>query len=130
MMHMTPAELREKEHEIRRSDLTSLSSLAVRDGLSGIELIETIEADDPEMDPEHQAAREEARAKFRRAFERLSPREREVAVLLYVKNLTLREIGEVLEVSESRVSQIHSQLKRRIRERLTHDTALFGSLVS
>jgi RNA polymerase sigma factor FliA len=130
MMNMTPAELREKEYEIRRSDLTSLSSLAVTDGESRIELIETIQADDPAIDPEHQAAREEARAKFRRAFERLSPREREVAVLLYVKNLTLREIGEVLEVSESRVSQIHSQLKSRIRERLTHDTALFGSLVS
>ena len=103
----------------------------MRDGDSaGIELIETIEADDPEGDPEHQAAREEARAKFRRAFERLSPREREVAVLLYVKNLTLREIGEVLEVSESRVSQLHSQLKSRIRERLRNDEALFGSIAS
>jgi RNA polymerase sigma factor (sigma-70 family) len=81
-----------------------------------------------ELDPERQAAREEARAEFRRAFERLSAREREVAVLLYVKNLTLREIGKVLEVSESRVSQIHSQLKRRIRERLRHDSALFGEL--
>jgi RNA polymerase sigma factor for flagellar operon FliA len=77
---------------------------------------------------ERQAAREEARAEFRRAFERLSAREREVAVLLYVKNLTLREIGEVLDVSESRVSQIHSRPKRRIRERLTHDSALFGEL--
>jgi RNA polymerase sigma factor for flagellar operon FliA len=130
MMSMTPAELREKEYEIRRSDLTSLSSLAVSDGSSAIELIETIEADDPANDPELQAAREEARAKFRRAFARLSPREREVAVLLYVKNLTLREIGEVLEVSESRVSQIHSQLKSRIRERLRHDAALFGSVAS
>jgi RNA polymerase sigma factor for flagellar operon FliA len=130
MMNMTPAELREKEYEIRRSDLTSLSSLAVTDGEGGIELIETIQTDDPAVDPEHQAAREEARAKFRRAFERLSAREREVAVLLYVQNLTLREIGEVLEVSESRVSQIHSQLKRRIRDRLKGDTALFGSLVS
>ena len=131
MMNMTPAEVRDKEYEIRRSDLTSLSSMAVRDGdANGIELIETIEADDPEIDPEHQAAREEARAKFRRAFERLSPREREVAVLLYVKNLTLREIGEVLEVSESRVSQIHSQLKTRIRERLRNDAALFGSAAS
>ena len=55
-------------------------------------------------------------------------REHEVAVLLYAQNLTLREIGEVLEVSESRVSQIHSQLKRRIRERLKQDTALFGQL--
>ncbi len=131
MLSMTPAELREKEYEIRRSDLTSLAARAVRDGdASGIELIETSEADDPEGDPEHQAAREEARAKFRRAFERLSPREREVAVLLYVKNLTLREIGEVLEVSESRVSQLHSQLKSRIRERLRNDEALFGSLAS
>ena len=131
MLSMTPSQLREKEYEIRRSDLTSLSSLAVRDGdAAGIELIETIEADDPEGDPEHQAAREEARAKFRRAFERLSPREREVAVLLYVKNLTLREIGEVLEVSESRVSQLHSQLKSRIRERLRNDEALFGSIAS
>jgi RNA polymerase sigma factor FliA len=128
MMNMSLAELSEKEYEIRRSDLTSLSSLAVTAGDGNVELIETIQADDPENDPEHQAAREEARAKFRRAFERLSAREREVAVLLYVKNLTLREIGEVLEVSESRVSQIHSQLKRRIRERLTHDTALFGEL--
>jgi DNA-directed RNA polymerase specialized sigma subunit len=34
----------------------------------------------------------------------------------------------VLEVSESRVSQIHSRLKRRIRERLKQDTALFGEL--
>ena len=49
-------------------------------------------------------------------------------MLLYVKSLTLREIGEVLEVSKSRVSQIHSQLKRRIRELLTHDTTLFGEL--
>jgi DNA-directed RNA polymerase specialized sigma subunit len=36
----------------------------------------------------------------------------------------------VLEVSESRVSQIHSQLKTRIRERLRGDAALFGSVAS
>jgi RNA polymerase sigma factor for flagellar operon FliA len=128
MMNMTLAQLAEKEYEIRRSDLTSLSSLAVTDGESDIQLIDTLESDDLHADPEHQLLREEARAKFRRAFERLSPREREVAVLLYVQNLTLREIGEVLEVSESRVSQIHSQLKQRIRERLKQDTSLFGEV--
>ena len=128
MMNMTPAELREKEYEIRRSDLTSLSSLAVSDGSGAIELIETIEADDPEMDPEHQAAREEARAKFRRAFERLSPREREVAVLLYVKNLTLREISDILGVSESRVCQIHSQLKRTLKQQLSENSLLFSAV--
>jgi hypothetical protein len=61
----------------------------------------------------------EAKHKFRRAFETLPKREREVAVLLYVKNLTLREIGEILGVSESRVCQIHSQLKRTLKAQLS-----------
>ena len=37
-------------------------------------------------------------------------------------------MSEAARGSESRVSQIHSQLKRRIRERLKQDTALFGEL--
>ena len=47
----------------------------------------------------------------------------------HVKNLTLREIGEVLGVSESRVSQIHAQLKTRIRDRLTRHEPLFSAVV-
>ena len=82
MMKMSPAELRAKEYESRRSDLTSLSSLAMTGTEGSVELIETIQSHDPENDPELQATREETRSKFRRAFERLSPREREVAVLL------------------------------------------------
>ena len=128
MMNMTAAELSAKEYEIRRSDLTSLSSLAVSGSEGEVELVETLESDDASTDPEREAIRDEAKARFRRAFERLPPREREVAVLLYVQNLSLREIGQVLEVSESRVSQIHSQLKRRVRERLVHDVALFSEV--
>jgi RNA polymerase sigma factor for flagellar operon FliA len=48
-----------------------------------------------------------------------------VAVLLYVKHLTLAEIGEVLGVSESRVCQIHGGLKRSLRQALDPDVALF-----
>jgi RNA polymerase sigma factor for flagellar operon FliA len=49
-------------------------------------------------------------------------------VLLYVKNLTLREIGEILGVSESRVCQIHSQLKRTLKQQLTDEAALFSTM--
>jgi RNA polymerase sigma factor FliA len=42
-----------------------------------------------------------------------------------VENLTLREAGEVLGVSESRVSQIHSGLKKRLQSRLQADELLF-----
>jgi RNA polymerase sigma factor FliA len=128
MLSMDKTELREKVQEISNSDLTSLSSLVVTDGETAIELIDTLEAHDSSTDPEHVAGWEEAKDKFRRAFAQLPPREREVAVLLYVKHLTLREIGEVLQVSESRVSQIHSQLKRRMRERLESDSLLFSEV--
>ena len=100
----------------------------VTEGETAIELIDTLEADDSSTDPEHMAGWEEAKRQVPPRVRQLSPREREVAVLLYVKNLTLREIGEVLQVSESRVSQIHSQLKRRIRERLTQDSPLFSEV--
>src|SRR6478672_9405487 len=55
-------------------------------------------------------------------------RKREVAVLLYVKNLTLREIGEVMGVSESRICQIHSQLKRTLKQQLSDDAVLFSAV--
>jgi len=47
-------------------------------------------------------------------------------VMLYVKNLTLAEIGDVLGVSESRVCQIHRQLKKHLRELLDADAELMG----
>jgi RNA polymerase sigma factor for flagellar operon FliA len=74
------------------------------------------------------ATRADAKARFRRAFDLLPERDRQVAVLLYVKHLTLSEIGEVLGVSESRVSQLHGQLKSRIRTALRSDEQLFSEV--
>ena len=50
-------------------------------------------------------------------------------MLLYVKNLTLREIGDVLGVSESRVCRLHARLKQRLRDSLHADAALFREAV-
>jgi RNA polymerase sigma factor for flagellar operon FliA len=80
---------------------------------------------DRSCDPEHAAMRERAIARFRAAFDELPARERKVALLLHVNNLTLRETGEILGVSESRVCQIHGKLKRGLRERLEEDETLF-----
>ena len=78
--------------------------------------------------PSTPRTKDEAKTKFRSAFEKLPQREREVAVLLYVKNLTLREIGDILGVSESRVCQIHSQLKRTLKQQLSEDALLFSAV--
>jgi RNA polymerase sigma factor FliA len=119
-------ELRQREDDISVSDVTSLNTLVISDDETTVERIDTLAASDERLDPEHASATEEAKAKFRRAFDTLPQREREVAVLLYVKNLTLREIGDILGVSESRVCQIHSQLKRTLKQTLSEDALLFS----
>ncbi|MCJ8339774.1 MAG: RNA polymerase sigma factor FliA [Pseudomonadales bacterium] len=52
------------------------------------------------------------------AIQTLPERERLVLALYYDEELNLKEIGQILEVSESRVSQIHSQAAHRLRARL------------
>jgi RNA polymerase sigma factor for flagellar operon FliA len=121
-------ELRRREDDISVSDVTSLNTLVISDDETTVERIDTLTGGDRRLDPEHASATAEAKGKFRRAFEMLPQREREVAVLLYVKNLTLREIGDILGVSESRVCQIHSQLKRTLRQHLSDDALLFSSV--
>ena len=121
-------ELRKREDDIAVSDVTSLNTLVISDDETTVERIDTLAAIDDRLDPEQATATEEAKAKVRSAFDRLPQREREVAVLLYVKNLTLREIGEILGVSESRICQIHSQLKRTLKTQLADDTLLFSAV--
>jgi RNA polymerase sigma factor FliA len=116
-----PTELRRRRGEITRSDLTSLNTLVMSDDETTIERLDTIASTDERLDPAHSAATAVAKDKFRAAFSVLPQREREIAVMLYVKNLTLAEIGEVLGVSESRVCQIHGEMKKKLRKALDAD---------
>jgi RNA polymerase sigma factor for flagellar operon FliA len=127
-MGTTADELRTRQGEISSSDVTSLNTLVLSDEETNVERIDTIMSQDREADPEAAAMSEAAKARFRRAFSSLPDREREVAVLLYVKNLTLREIGDILAVSESRVCQIHSELKRKLRDALKGEASLFSEV--
>jgi RNA polymerase sigma factor for flagellar operon FliA len=121
----TVLELREREQRIATSDLTSLNAIVPGEEDSGVERVDTLTSEDLRADPEHATSLGDAKDRFRRAFSRLPQRQREIAVLLYVKELTLREIGDVLGVSESRVCQIHTELKRSLRTSLSEDEALF-----
>jgi RNA polymerase sigma factor for flagellar operon FliA len=61
---------------------------------------------------------EEARGILLEAINVLPEQERLVVALYYYEELTLKEIGEVLGISESRVSQVHTKAIRRLRRRL------------
>jgi RNA polymerase sigma factor for flagellar operon FliA len=121
-------ELTSRLDQVALAEVSSLNSTVRSDEDSSIERIETLESPDRDTNPAVQAERREAKAHFRRAFARLSKQEREVAVLLYVENMKLREIGERLGVSESRVSQIHTRLRARLYEQLSSELALFAEI--
>ncbi|MBS3974329.1 MAG: RNA polymerase sigma factor WhiG [Actinobacteria bacterium] len=58
------------------------------------------------------------------AIERLPERERVVIALYYYEGLTLKEIGQVLGVTESRISQLHTRAVLRLRSKLHHASGL------
>lgn len=125
---MAPAELARRLDEIALADVASLNKTVRSEDSTTIERIDTLESPDEDSDPGLSAERREAKERFRQAFAKLPARERQVAVALYVEGRTLREIGARLGVSESRVSQIHSELRRRLREQLAADASLFTAV--
>jgi RNA polymerase sigma factor for flagellar operon FliA len=55
----------------------------------------------------------------------LSEKERRILYMYYIDNLNLREIGEQLSLTESRVCQIHGNVIKRLRDRLADDRDQF-----
>jgi RNA polymerase sigma factor for flagellar operon FliA len=76
--------------------------------------------DAPGDGPETMLEEDQFREALAEAIGSLPERERLVLSLYYDRELNLREIGAILEVSESRVCQIHGQAVLRVRARLDH----------
>jgi len=75
----------------------------------------SIEEDDSN-DPEVIAYKEIFKDKLKDCIEKLSQREQLILSLYYDNNLTFREIGEILDLSESRISQVHSQILIKLKK--------------
>lgn len=79
----------------------------------------TDEAQGLTSEPHVNAMRSDMKHRLSQVIDSLPQKERLVLSLYYEQDLNLKEIGDVLGVSESRVSQIHSQATHRIKSRLT-----------
>jgi RNA polymerase sigma factor for flagellar operon FliA len=123
---VTVEEYERRREELARSQVGSLNAVVSGDDEFSTERIDTLLAEDRDSDPEGAALSGAAKARFREAFDQLPARERKVAVLLYVYNLTLREIGEILGVTESRICQLHRQILTTLRGQLAADEQLFS----
>ncbi|VAX24508.1 RNA polymerase sigma factor for flagellar operon [hydrothermal vent metagenome] len=71
-----------------------------------------------ETDPETLARLSEIRSIIARAIDELPEKDRLLISLYYYEELTMKEIGEVLDITESRVSQIHTKCVFRLRSKL------------
>ena len=112
-------ELRDALLEIANSSVLALDDLwTVADPSGGqISLLDTIR-DPSAVDPHAEIDSTELKDRLADAIEALPDRERLVVALYYYENLTLREIGEVLGVTESRVSQLHTKAVIGLRSHL------------
>lgn len=72
------------------------------------------------MNPDSTVERDEIKRVIVQAIQELPDKEKKVLVLYYYEDLTLKEIGQVLEVTESRVSQLHTKAILRLRGKLTN----------
>jgi len=117
-------ELEDSLTEISRSSIAALDELWTVSSSGGdqIALIDTIE-DTEAPDPQSSLSATEMREAIGEAIARLPEREKLVVTLYYYEELTLREIGEVLGVTESRVSQLHTKAILRLKARLAGSAA-------
>ncbi len=118
-LRMSEGELHESLLEISNSSILALEELWVTPDASGdrVSLLDTLE-DESAPDPQAALDTTELKDRLQEAIQDLPERETLVIALYYFENLTLREIGEVLGVTESRVSQLHSKAVLRLRSRL------------
>jgi RNA polymerase sigma factor (sigma-70 family) len=84
-------------------------------GLAGSVTLEEINFASEEPTPEEVADEQSIRAVLQQGIASLSEREKTIVALYYDRELTLREIGAVLEVSESRVSQMLTAIAKQLR---------------
>jgi RNA polymerase sigma factor for flagellar operon FliA len=118
-LEMSLEEFQDSLTRISNSSVVALDELWTLSDASGdqVSLLDTIQDPDA-IDPSAAMDATEMKDRLADAIARLPEREKLVVALYYYENLTLREIGEVLGVTESRVSQLHTKAVLRLKSAL------------
>ncbi len=116
---LTKQEFQDALTRISSSSIVALEELWTisSSGTESVALIDTIE-DRQSKDPASMVDINEVKERLAQAISNLPEREKIVIALYYYEGLTLREIGDVLGVTESRISQLHTKAILRLKGRL------------
>lgn len=102
---VSDGELLEWQSQLKVTNLVSLNEFIEQ----GTEPVMDARHNSHFIQPEEQVQETELKEKLKEAMELLTEKEKKVILLYYYEDLTLKEISNVLEVSESRVSQLHTK---------------------
>lgn len=118
-LEIRPEKLRKWRRDAQCATPVSLDARVESDEGEGREQREVLPDEDAE-EIDRRIERSEEVERLRDAILELDEQARIVISLYYYEELTLREIGEVLDLSESRISQIRSKALHTLRSRLSH----------
>lgn len=116
-MCISEGEVSQIENHINYMSIISLESVLYSDD-DDMTIMDTIE-DRDSISPEEALENDEKIKILQEAIEMLKEKDKLVLKLYYYEKLTLKEIGVILEVSESRVCQLHSRAIRNLRSVMT-----------
>ena len=113
----------EKVNQILSED-TVMTSIYDKKGANddSVEIIDTIQ-DTNKLNPQENMEEKNVKQELERALQRLPERERIIMVLYYQENMTLKEIGSTINMSESRVCQLHAQAIMKLKNILSGNRA-------
>jgi len=117
-MGMTDTELFELITEIHGAYILSLDARMFEHAKTGETTLGDITVNTAGFSPEESALKKEMEQSLVEAIRKLSINEQHVITLYYYDELTLKEIGEVLGLSESRICQIHRAVIRKLKQSL------------
>ncbi len=111
----------DKVNQLMAED-TTMTSIYEKKGTSddSMEIIDTIQ-DTNKLNPQEQMEEKNVKQQLEKALQRLPERERVIMVLYYQENMTLKEIGNALNMSESRVCQLHAQSIMKLKNILSDE---------
>lgn len=116
-MGLPVTELRRLEGHYMRAFAVSLDEIVPTGDGDSIRLGDSVQ-DPGSPDPLEHLSQQDSRRVLAEAVKTLSEKEQILLALYYQEELTLKEIGKVLDVSESRVCQLHSRAITRLRKKL------------
>lgn len=119
-MNMSMADFQKTMLKISGTSVLSLNDIwYTGDDNDKVSIVDSIESPQS-LNPDTIVEKEEIKKVIVQAINELPEKEKKVLVLYYYEDLTLKEIGKVLEVTESRISQLHTKAIMRLRTKLTN----------